>query len=161
MYIYIQTYTKIQKITYIYGYSYTGTQLSIYMYTWVLTFYLYACMLSCFSHVWLFGILQTVACQNPPSMEFSSKNIRVGFQALLQRIFPNQGSNPSLIQSSALQVCSLPIVQPGNSIWLIEQNENHESIWQINNWINDQQNKWTQENEKLFLTVKCHPVHAE
>ena len=32
---------------------------------------LYACMLSCFSHVWLFVIRWTVACQGPLSMRFS------------------------------------------------------------------------------------------
>ena len=32
--------------------------------------YLHACVLSCFSNVWLFATLQTVACQSPLSMGF-------------------------------------------------------------------------------------------
>ena len=32
--------------------------------------YLHACVLSCFSNVWLFVTLQTVACQSPLSMGF-------------------------------------------------------------------------------------------
>ena len=35
-----------------------------------------------------------LVCQAPLSMEFSSKNTGVGCQALLQGIFPTQGSNP-------------------------------------------------------------------
>ena len=56
-----------------------------------------ACMLNCFSHVWLFGILWTVGCQNPLSMEFSSKNTRVGSHSLLRGIFPTQGLKPGLL----------------------------------------------------------------
>ena len=52
------------------------------------------CVLSCFSRVWLFATLWTVAQQAPLSMGFSSKNTGVGCHALLQGIFPTQGSNP-------------------------------------------------------------------
>ena len=45
------------------------------------------CMLSHFSHVWLFATLWTVAHQIPLSMAFS-KNAGVGCHALLQRVFP-------------------------------------------------------------------------
>jgi len=37
----------------------------------------------------------TVALQAPLSMEFSGKNIGVGYHALLQGIFPTLGLNPS------------------------------------------------------------------
>ena len=37
----------------------------------------------------------TVGCQAPPSMGFPRKNTRAGCHALLQRIFPTQGSNTS------------------------------------------------------------------
>ena len=55
------------------------------------------CMLSRFSHVWLFVTPWTVAPQAPLSTGFSSKNTGVGFHFLFQGIFPSQGSNPHLL----------------------------------------------------------------
>ena len=64
-------------------------------------------LLSRFSRVPLFVTPWTVAHQPPLSMGFPSKNIGVGFpdkntgvgcHALLQGIFPTQGSNPSLLR---------------------------------------------------------------
>ena len=71
-----------------------------------------ACMLSCFSHVRLFAALQTVACQIPLSMGFSSKNTGIDGHFLLQRIFPTQGLNPCLLchlhwQGDSLSQCYL------------------------------------------------------
>ena len=54
------------------------------------------CMLSCFSHAWLFATLWTVACQAPLSMESPGKNTGVGCHALLQGIFLTEGLDPSL-----------------------------------------------------------------
>ena len=65
-----------------------------------------ACMLSC-SVVSDFLTPQTVACQAPLSMGFSSKNTEVVCNFLLQRIFPTQGSNPSLLHLLHCQVDSL------------------------------------------------------
>ena len=48
------------------------------------------------SHVRLSATPWTVAYQAPLSMGFSRKNTRAGYHFLLQRIFPTQGSNPSL-----------------------------------------------------------------
>ena len=53
-------------------------------------------MLSCFSHVWHFVNLCTVALQAPLSWDSPGKNTGVGWLALLQEIFPTQGSNPQL-----------------------------------------------------------------
>ena len=50
-----------------------------------------------FSRVWFRAFLWTVAHQGPLSMGFSSKNTGVGCHALLQGIFPIQGSNPGLL----------------------------------------------------------------
>ena len=61
--------------------------MSIYIYIYI---YLSSVDVPCVPTVTLW----TVACQAPLSMEFSSKNTGVGSHALLQRIFPNQGSNP-------------------------------------------------------------------
>ena len=44
-----------------------------------------------------FAIPQIVANQAPLSMELPSKNTGVGYQFLLQRIFPTQGSNSCLL----------------------------------------------------------------
>ena len=79
---------------------------------WVWSASNYACVLSCFSHVQLFETLWTVACQAPLSIVFSGKNTQVGCHALLQGIFPTQGSNPGLM-SPALAAGSLSVVPPG------------------------------------------------
>ena len=59
----------------------------------------HACMLNCFSHVRFFVTLWTVAHQAPLSMGFSRQEYRsteVVCHALLQGIFPIQGSNSHL-----------------------------------------------------------------
>ena len=55
-----------------------------------------ACVLTCFSRVQLFATLGTVACQAPLSMGCSRQEYWSGCHALLQGIFPTQGSNPCL-----------------------------------------------------------------
>ena len=57
---------------------------------------LITCMLSCFSHVWLFKNPWTVACQAPLSMGPSRQEYWSGLPCPLQGIFPTQGSNPCL-----------------------------------------------------------------
>ena len=57
-------------------------------------------------------ILWTVPCQTPLSMGFSNKNTGVGCHALLQGIFPTQGSSPCLLCLLHWQVGSLPPVPP-------------------------------------------------
>ena len=56
-------------------------------------------MLHRFSHVQLFAISWTVACQAPLSMGWDSpgKNNGVGYHALLQGIFLTQGLNLGLL----------------------------------------------------------------
>ena len=72
------------------------------------------CMLSCFSHVQFFATLWMVACRAPLSKEFSpGKNTGVGCHALLQGIFPTQGSNPHLLHLLHWQLGSLPPAPPG------------------------------------------------
>ena len=72
----------------------------------------YAGMLNCFSHVRLLATLWTIARQTPLCMGFSSKNTGAGCNALLQGIFPTQGSNPQLSCLLPLQVGSLPLARP-------------------------------------------------
>ena len=54
-------------------------------------------LLGCFSHVQLCVTL-TVARQSPLSMEFCMQEYWGGFHALLQGMFPTQGSNAGLLQ---------------------------------------------------------------
>ena len=73
-----------------------------------MAFYEYtACMLSHFSHVQFFETQWTVAHLVPLSVGFPGKNTGVGCRALLQGIFPTQGSNPSLLCLLHWQVDSL------------------------------------------------------
>ena len=55
------------------------------------------CVLSSFSHVWLFATLWTRAHQAPLSMGILQARLGVGCHALFQGIFPTQGLNPCLL----------------------------------------------------------------
>ena len=71
--------------------------------------YLHASMLGHFSHVLLFATPWTVACQAPLSTGSPGKNTGVGCHALLQGIFPTQGSNPPRLCLLHWQADSLPL----------------------------------------------------
>ena len=78
-------------------------------------FHVCVCVLSHFSHVQLFATLWTAARQAPLSMG-SGENIGMGCHALLQGIFPTQGSNSHLLCLLNRQVCSLPLEPSGKPI---------------------------------------------
>ena len=78
--------------------------------------FVHACMPSHFSHVRLSVIIWAVAWQAPWPWDSSNKNTGVGCHALLQGIFPTQGSNLRLPASPALQKDSLPTEPPSKSI---------------------------------------------
>ena len=59
---------------------------------------------------------QTVACQVPLSMGFSSKTTGVGCHFLLQGIFLTQGLNPHLLCLLHRQADSFPLAPPGKSL---------------------------------------------
>ena len=61
-----------------------------------------ACILNCFSHVRLHVTLWTAAHQAPRPWDSPGKNTGVGCCALLQGIFPAQGSNLCLLHLPAL-----------------------------------------------------------
>ena len=68
-------------------------------YTYLSTHY-YAyntCMLSPYSHVWLFVMLWTAVCQAPLSKGFSRQEYWSGLPCFLQGIFLIQGLNPHLL----------------------------------------------------------------
>ena len=78
-------------------------------------------MLSSFSLVCLFTTLWTIAHQAPLSMGFSRHEYWSGFQnALLQGIFPAQGSNPRLFHLLHWQASSLLLAPPGSPLYLGE-----------------------------------------
>ena len=74
------------------------------------------CMLSDYSHVWLFATLWTVAHQALLSRDFPGKNTGVDSHFLLQEIFPTQGLNPHLLHLLHWKAGSLPLVPPGKSL---------------------------------------------
>ena len=71
------------------------------------------CVLSRFSLVRFFVTLWTVTHQAPLSMGFSRQEYWSGYHALLQGIFPAQGSNSRLLHFLYWQASSLPLVPPG------------------------------------------------
>ena len=74
-------------------------------------------MLSHFSRVQLFVTLWKTH-QAPLSMDSPGKNIKVGCHALLQGIFPTQGSNPHLLCLLHSQAGSLPLAPLSKSTCL-------------------------------------------
>ena len=60
------------------------------------------CMLSHFSHVWLFGTLWTVAWQAPLSMGFSRQEHWSGWPRHPPRDLPDLGVKPAFLKSHAL-----------------------------------------------------------
>ena len=65
-------------------------------------------MLSFFSHVWLFEILRTVACQALLSMRFSRQEYLSGFPSLLPADLPNTGIKPMAPAAPEWQADSFP-----------------------------------------------------
>ena len=75
--------------------------------------HMHACLLSCFSYFRLFENPWTVAHRAPLSVGFSRQEYWIGCHALLQRIFPTQGSNPYLLCLLCWQKGSLPLAPRG------------------------------------------------
>ena len=86
----------------------------IYMYIYIYIYIKCVCVcmlvyvLSCFSSVWLFATLWSVAWKAPLSMGFFRQEYWVGCHALLQGIFPTQGWNPCLLCLLHWQASSVP-----------------------------------------------------
>ena len=70
-------------------------------------------VLSQFIRVQFFASLWTEAPQALRPRDSPGKNTGVGCHALLQRIFPTQGSNPHLLRLLHWQAGSLPLMPPG------------------------------------------------
>ena len=96
---------KISPIKYIYICIYIHT----YVHKHIFTHTMRVCTLSHFSCIWLCATLWTVAFQ-PPLWDSPGKNTEVGCHALLQDIFPIQGSSLCLLCLLHWPEGSLPLV---------------------------------------------------
>ena len=74
------------------------------------------CLLSRFSHVWLFATPWTVAHQASVPMGFSRHKFGSGLPFLFHGIFPTQGSNLCLFHLLHWQASSLPLAPPGKPL---------------------------------------------
>ena len=75
----------------------------IYIYTYVcVNIYMYECMLSCFSHVWLCEIPWSAALQVPLSMGFSRQECWSGLPFPSPGDLPNSGIEPGSFKSPSL-----------------------------------------------------------
>ena len=72
-----------------------------------------ACVLSCFSCIWLFATLWTIAHQDLPSMGFSRQEYWSGLPCSPPGIFLTQGLNPRFLWLLHWQAGSLPLAAPG------------------------------------------------
>ena len=96
--------------------------LYFYLFIWLcqvlrhLGSYFPACMLSCFSHVQLFGTPRTVVCQVPLSMRFSRKDYWIELPCPPPGDLSNPGMEPGSPVSPALQVDYLPLKHSGSTI---------------------------------------------
>ena len=79
------------------------------------------CVLSCFSCVWLFVTMWTVALQAPLSVGFSRQEYWSGLSSPPPGHLPNPGIEP---RSPALQVDSLPSEPPGKAPWMLNPGAN-------------------------------------
>ena len=73
----------------------------------------YACMLSHFTRVWLFGTPGTIGCQAPLSVGFSRQEYWSGWPCPPPGDLPDPGIEPAFSVSPALQADSLPTEPPG------------------------------------------------
>ena len=71
-----------------------------------------ACLLSWFSHVWLFSTLWILACQTPLSVGFSRHEYWTGLPCPPPGNLPGPGIKPASLMSPALHVGSLPQALP-------------------------------------------------
>ena len=81
----------------------------------------HVCTLSCFSCVWLFATLSTVAHQAPLSMEFSRQEYWSGLPFPPPGDLRTQGSILHFLTLLRWQVDSLPLVPPGDKFSSVAQ----------------------------------------
>ena len=74
---------------------------------------MHACMLSCFSNVWFFATLWTVACQAPLAMAFSRQEYWNELLCPPPGYLPDPRIKPASLSFLHWQAGSLPIMPPG------------------------------------------------
>ena len=90
-------------------------------------------VLNCFSRVWLFLMLYTVACQTPLSMGFCKQEYWSGLPCPPLEIFPTQGSNLHFLGLLHCQANSLPPAPLGKSLRFSKfRNYQKWKIWSCN-----------------------------
>ena len=101
--------------------------------------------------------------QAPLSMGFPGKDTGVGCHALLQGIFPTQGSNPCLLCLLPLQVGSLPLEPPGKPTECLTSANNPRAVhsfreqmknWGLERWL-VQSNRANLEEKRLKNSFLC------
>ena len=70
------------------------------------------CVLSCFSHVWLFATLWTITCQAPLFMGFSIQEYWSVLPCPSPGDLPNPGIEPASLMSPGMAGGSLPLASP-------------------------------------------------
>ena len=78
-----------------------------------------ACVLRCFSHVWLFRTLWTVACQVPLFVKFPRQEYWSGLPFPPTGDLPNPGNESVSPASPALQVSSLLLNHQGSPLCIV------------------------------------------
>ena len=101
----------------------------------------------------LFATLWTAASQDPQSADSPGKNIVVGYHALFQGIFPNQGSNLSLLCLLYCQLSSLPLAPPRKPILWYHSKED----W-VRSWCRESSSQRVQPLLTGFERL-CHPEY--
>ena len=96
----------------------------------------WACLLSCFSCVWLLATPWTTASQVPLSRGSPGMNTRAGCYTLLQGNFLTQGSNPHPLCLLHWQAGSLPPAPTGKLIIVYQLlNASTQKMWPISTHI--------------------------
>ena len=167
IYIYIHTHTHTHTHIYIYDKGWDGWMIPLPQRTWVWANSMIVkdreakmCVLSCFSHDWLFAILWTVAHQAPLSMGFSRHEsmgchgtaVGCHVEILLQGIFLTQGLNSHLLHLLHWQVGSVPLEPHGKP---------HRRIYVYLNKVYTLYINYTSKNKNKKKTEFCKTVHND
>ena len=115
----IQTQQQILKIaSHVIGYSFKILSFGMIGARQYIIYTMLACLLSHFSHVWLFAIPWIVACQTPRSMGSSRQEYWSVLPLPSPGDFPDLGTESMSPASPALQVGSL-LTEPSRSLVFI------------------------------------------
>ena len=118
------------------------------------------CVLSCFSHVWLFATLWTIARQAPLSIGLSRQEYWSGLLCPLQGIFPIQGLNLYLLCFLHWQSGSLPLALPGKPLSIMYTLYSLTCLLDSSFWIPVRHWKTWQIQRGSFCSFLLPPLHS-